>query len=90
MNDRYGEFKCPHCGEIFFDKKKYDGHIGGAHRANITKSGIVKCKFCNVKLIEGKNWPMWAVNQRNLICTKCKNAQNRQSYRNRIKRRVKK
>ena len=90
MSERYGKCKCIYCGQIFFDKKKLDGHIGGAHRANITKTKKPKCKFCNDNLIEKKNWAIWAIKQRNLICNKCKNMQNRVSYRNRLKRRKEK
>ena len=84
MKKKYGEFECPHCDEVFFEKKKLDGHIGGAHKRNITKDSKPVCKFCNAKLVEGKNWPQWAVKQRNLICIKCKRKQNRDSYHNRI------
>ena len=85
MKKQYGEFKCPYCDQIFFEKKKLDGHIGGAHKRNITKDvKVPKCKFCGDKLIEGKNWPKWAVKQRNIICIKCKRKQNRDSYRNRL------
>lgn len=89
MNKRYGEFKCPYpnCDYMCHDKKQLDGHIGGAHKKNITQDGIPRCKFCNDKLIKGKNWPKWAIKQRNLICIKCKRQQNRKSYRNRVKKR---
>lgn len=85
MSKQYGEFDCPHCDQTFFEKKKLDGHIGGAHKRNTTKDGITKCKFCNAKLIEGGNWAAWAIKQRNLICIPCKRRQNRESYRNRLK-----
>lgn len=84
MKKQYGEFKCPFCDEVFFEKKKLDGHIGGAHKRNITKDEITRCKFCKERLVEGKNWPKWAVKQRNLICINCKRAQNRVSYRNKL------
>ena len=84
MEKRYGEFKCPYCDEIFHDKKKLHGHIGGAHRRNITKKEIPKCKFCKVKLVKGKNWAQWAIKQYNLICISCKRKQNRKSYRTQI------
>lgn len=85
IRKRYGEFECPVCGESFLDRRKLSGHIGGAHRKNITKSSeVIKCKFCHTKLIEGKNWADWAIKQRNLVCIPCKNSQNRESYRNKI------
>jgi RNase P subunit RPR2 len=78
---RFGEFKCPICKQIFFDKKKLAGHIGGKHRKNITKrTKILQCKNCHKPLIKGKNWAEWAIKQANLICTPCKNEQNRKSY----------
>lgn len=86
MTKQYGEFQCPHCDQVFFEKKKLDGHIGGAHKRNTTKDGIPRCKFCKKPLKRGFNWAEWAVKQRNLICTPCKNAQNRKSYMNRKKR----
>ena len=86
MIKQYGELKCPHCSRIFFEKKKLDGHIGGAHRKGITsKIGPTKCKKCGDRLVPGKNWAEWAQKQYNLICTKCKNAQNRESYRKKMK-----
>jgi uncharacterized C2H2 Zn-finger protein len=89
MKKQYGEFKCPHCDQVFFEKKKLDGHIGGAHKRNITKDiRVPKCKFCGDSLVEGKNWPKWAVKQRNLICIKCKRVQNRTSYRNKLESKV--
>lgn len=72
-----------------FPEEKLDGHIGGAHKRNTTKDGIPKCKFCRKPLKKGFNWPEWAIKQRNLICTPCKNAQNRKSYMNRKKRIIK-
>lgn len=83
-NNRYGEFECPICKMIFHDRKKLSGHMGGAHRRNITEKGVPRCKVCNQRLTEGANWPRWAVEQRNLICKTCKNIQNKKSYRNRI------
>jgi hypothetical protein len=78
---QYGEFKCPLCKEVFHIKKQLDGHLGGAHRRNITKTGgVPKCKHCGTRLYEGKNWGMWAVRQRNLICSVCKNRLNRESH----------
>lgn len=88
MNKKYGEFECPFCDQVFFEKKKLDGHIGGAHKRNITKDKKPVCKFCNEKLVVGKNWAYWAIKQRNLICVKCKRKQNRDSYYNRIKTRA--
>lgn len=88
MNKRYGEFECTVCGSIFHDIKKLQGHMGGAHRRNITEKGIIRCKVCNQRLVEGSNWPQWAVKQRNLICKPCKNIQNKKSYRNRIAIRI--
>jgi uncharacterized C2H2 Zn-finger protein len=82
--NRYGEFECPTCGMTFHDRKKLSGHMGGAHRRNITEKGTPRCKKCNHILIEGGNWAQWAVKQRNLICTTCKNVQNKKSYRNRV------
>jgi uncharacterized C2H2 Zn-finger protein len=81
---RYGEFICPQCGGVFHDRKKLDGHIGGAHRRGVTEKSAPKCKVCNHQLREGDNWPEWAVKQRNLICKACKNTQNRKSYRSRM------
>jgi hypothetical protein len=81
---RYGEFQCDICGEVYHDRKKLDGHIGGAHRKGITEREIPRCKVCKKRLEAGGNWPMWAVKQHNLICKICKNAQNKKSYRNRI------
>jgi len=72
ITSRYGEFECEFCGKVFHDKKKLQGHIGGAHRRNITEKGVPRCKGCNQRLIEGSNWPEWAVKQRNLICKTCK------------------
>jgi DNA-directed RNA polymerase subunit RPC12/RpoP len=77
---KYGEFKCPQCKEVFHIKKQLDGHLGGAHRRNITKTGVPKCKHCGERLFEGQNWGMWAVKQRNLICSMCKNKLNRESH----------
>jgi hypothetical protein len=88
MSKKYGEFTCPLCDHVFFEKKKLDGHMGGAHKRNITKDTKPACKFCKVKLIKNKNWPDWAIKQRNLICINCKRKQNRESYRNRIKRKM--
>ena len=79
----YGEFKCPYCNAIFHEKKKLMGHIGGAHKKGQGKIDP-RCKFCNTILIEGKNWPKWAVKQKNLICITCKRIQNRESYRKRF------
>ena len=85
---RFGEFTCSECGEMFLDWKKYSGHIGGAHRRNITKSSQpIRCKYCKALLVKGKNWPDWAIKQRNLICKSCKNIQNRESYRNKMSKR---
>lgn len=85
LKKKYGEFTCKLCGKVFFEKKRLAGHMGGAHRRNITKTEKPKCKCCNDKLIEGKNWPKWAVKQRNLICKKCKNIQNKNAYRRKLK-----
>ena len=79
-----GEFKCPYCKKVFHRKQSLAGHIGGAHRKYTTRKEKPHCKFCDKRLIEGRNWPMWAVKQRNLICTPCKREQNRRSYQNRI------
>ena len=87
---KFGEFKCPHCNEVFFELKKLHGHIGGAHKKNITKDGKPICKFCKNPLIEGKNWAKWAIKQRNLICISCKRKQNRTSYRHRIEIKIEK
>lgn len=87
---RYGTFECPICKRTFHDKKKLDGHIGGAHRKGVTEKGIIKCKHCGQRLREGFNWPKWAVKQRNLICKTCKNTQNKKAYRNRKRRGYKK
>ena len=77
----HGEFKCPYCPAIFFNKTSLSGHIGGAHRRFISQETRRPfCKFCETELVEGKNWPKWAVRQRNLICIKCKRKQNRESY----------
>jgi hypothetical protein len=84
---KYGEFKCPLCSEVFHIKKQLDGHLGGAHRRNVTKTGVPKCKHCGERLFEGANWGMWAVKQRNLICSKCKNKLNRESHRKTVERR---
>ena len=85
--DDFGEFKCAYCGQYFHSKKQLSGHIGGAHRKNITKkSKLLNCKKCNKPLIKGKNWATWAIEQGNLICIPCKNAQNRRSYINRKKK----
>jgi len=77
----HGEFECPYCKKPFFNKTSLSGHIGGAHR-RFTIQGNIRsfCKFCEAELIEGKNWPKWAVKQQNLICQKCKRKQNRLSY----------
>lgn len=85
MQKRFGEFKCPYpkCDFMCHDQKVLHGHIGGAHKRNITKDKVPHCKFCNERLIEGKNWAQWAIKQRNLICVMCKRKQNRKSYRNR-------
>ena len=88
LKKKYGEFNCPYCDYICFDKKKLGGHIGGAHKRNITKDSAPICKFCKVKLVEGRNWAEWAIKQRNLICTPCKRIQNRTSYRNRMQNRL--
>lgn len=90
MNEKFGEFKCPYCDTVFFQKKKLDGHIGGAHRRNITDSQKPVCKFCKATLIKNRNWPEWAIKQRNLICVKCKRIQNRKSYRNRMDKKAEK
>lgn len=64
-----------------FNKTSLSGHIGGAHRRFISQETRRPfCKFCETELVEGKNWPKWAVRQRNLICIKCKRKQNRESY----------
>jgi hypothetical protein len=85
VKNDYGEFKCPYCDKAYFEKRKLDGHIGGAHRRNITKErGGKLCKFCDAPLVRGKNWPTWAADQNNLICKKCKRAKNRDSYRKRM------
>lgn len=80
QNENYGTFTCKICGKVFHQKKQYYGHLG-AHRKGITQ-GVrhPKCKKCGKELIEGANWPMWAVKQRNLICITCKRADNRKSY----------
>lgn len=82
VKKKYGEIKCPHCDYITFSKKQLDGHIGGAHRKGITQIEKPKCKFCNDILIKNDNWPRWAVRQGNIICKKCKNKQNKESYYN--------
>ena len=82
----YGEFPCPYCDEVFHQKKQLIVDYGGAHKRNATKEGVPVCKICGAKLIEKKNWAMWAIKQRNLICVPCKRLQNRISYRNRMKR----
>jgi uncharacterized C2H2 Zn-finger protein len=84
--NQYGEFPCPICGEVFHIKKQLSGHFGGAHRKNVTATGTVKCKHCGNKLVEGINWGMWAVKQRNLICKNCKNIRNRESHFRRIEK----
>ena len=77
----HGEFECPYCKQPFFNKTSLSGHIGGAHRRfSATKDKKPHCKFCDAELIEGRNWPKWAVKQQNLICQKCKRKQNRLSY----------
>ena len=77
----HGEFTCPYCPKIFFNKTSLSGHIGGAHRRFTTqKTKKPYCKFCEAELVKGKNWPLWAIKQQNLICTKCKRKQNRDSY----------
>jgi hypothetical protein len=77
----YGEFKCPYCPQIFFNKTSLSGHIGGKHRRFITqKTKKPYCKFCETELVKDKNWPKWAYTQKNLICKKCKRKQNRDSY----------
>lgn len=88
IKNRYGEFICPECGDVFHDRKKLSGHIGGAHRRCITERGLPRCKVCKQRLTEGANWPEWAVKQRNLICKTCKNVQNKTSYRNRVVQRA--
>jgi len=86
---KHGEFLCPYCKKVYFSKISLSGHIGGAHRRLITtKTKKPYCKFCEAELVEGKNWPDWAVKQQNLICKKCKRIQNRQSYHR--KKRIKK
>lgn len=88
MTDKkFGTFKCHHCGKVFFQKKKLEGHIGGAHRKNITqKTRLLNCKHCSKPLIKGKggNWADWAIEQGNLICIHCKRKQNRESYRRKV------
>lgn len=77
----YGEFLCPYCKKQFFNKTSLSGHIGGAHRRFTTqKTKKPYCKFCNAELVKEKNWPLWAIKQQNLICSKCKRQQNRNSY----------
>ena len=76
----FGERNCPYCKKIFFTQAQLDGHIGGAHRKDITKEQIPKCKKCGVELIRKQNWPDWAIRQRNLICSPCKKQQNKESY----------
>jgi hypothetical protein len=77
----YGEFECPYCKKPYFNKTSLAGHVGGAHRRfTIQKDKRPRCKFCENELIEGKNWPKWAIKQQNLICQKCKRKQNRLSY----------
>lgn len=80
----FGEFKCPYCNELFFEKKKLVGHIGGKHRRN--QLGENKCKFCGKPLIKGQNWANWAIKQGNNICILCKRKQNRNSYRKKTRR----
>ena len=78
--DDYGTFECPICHKVFHRKKEFHGHMG-SHRKGISESkDKLKCKFCGDKLIEGKNWPSWAVRQGNIICKKCKRIQNKESY----------
>lgn len=77
----HGEFECPYCKKIFFNKTSLSGHVGGAHRRFTIQDNVrPRCKFCDAELIEGKNWPKWAIKQQNLICQKCKRKQNRLSY----------
>ena len=80
VEKRFGEHKCPYCEKVFHKSESLAGHIGGAHRRFTTKLGKPQCKFCDKELVEGKNWPKWAVKQRNLICSNCKRLQNRKSY----------
>ena len=84
VEKRYGEHVCPYCKKVFHKSESLAGHIGGAHRRFITQSKRPHCKFCETELVEGGNWHKWAVKQRNLICTKCKRKQNRNSYRKKI------
>jgi len=80
----FGEFICPYCKKVFHRKESLAGHIGGAHRKYTTRKEKPHCKFCEKQLIEGENWPLWAVKQCNLICKRCKREQNRKSYQKRL------
>lgn len=84
-----GEFECPYCKKVFHKKRSLAGHIGGAHRRFTTLREKPTCKFCEQKLIQGKNWGDWAIKQQNLICKKCKRIQNRKSYQRRMAEKVK-
>ena len=84
VEKRFGEHKCPYCKKVFHRSESLGGHIGGAHRRFITQTEKPKCKFCDKELIKGKNWPEWAIKQRNLICQLCKRVQNRKSYQKRM------
>jgi DNA-directed RNA polymerase subunit RPC12/RpoP len=66
-------FICPDCQKPFESKKAMQQHRGGAHLRD--KEGPYACKDCHAELIaEGihKNWPDWAIKQRDLICRECK------------------
>lgn len=85
ISKKYGEFTCPYCHAIFFQHKKLQQHIGGKHKKDITQKQDPTCKFCNDKLTD-TNWLPSMQKQRNLICTTCKRKQNREVYRNKLKK----
>lgn len=77
MVKKYGEFKCPKCDKIFFQKKLLDCHLG---KHTKEETGPPKCKFCKDKLVEGKNWLPSMIKYSNRICNKCLKKRNKDSY----------
>lgn len=77
----YGEFKCPKCDAVFFQKHQLD-----SHNATHVKGTKPKCRICKTDLVENRNWMPSMVKASSRVCKKCMRTKNKQNYTARKKR----
>lgn len=79
----YGEFKCPKCDAVFFQK-----HLLVSHSGTHVKGTKPICSVCKDPLTVNRNWIPSLVKISRRICSRCLKAKNKENYRNRKQRKL--